>query len=29
MKLAVTLATGAVTGMDWSMLLQQLESFIK
>jgi hypothetical protein len=29
MKLAVTLATGAVTGMDWSMLLQQLESFVK
>jgi hypothetical protein len=29
MKLAVTLATGAVTGTDWSMLLQQLESFIK
>jgi hypothetical protein len=29
MKLAVTLASGAVTGTDWSMLLQQLESFIK
>jgi hypothetical protein len=29
MKLAVTLATGVVTGTDWSMLLQQLESFIK
>jgi hypothetical protein len=29
MKLAVTFATGAVTGTDWSMLLHQLESFIK
>jgi hypothetical protein len=29
MKLTVSLATGAVTGMDWSMLLQQLENFIK
>lgn len=29
MKLAVTLAAGAVTGTDWNMLLQQLESFIK
>lgn len=29
MKLAVTLAAGAVTGTDWSMLLQQLENFIK
>lgn len=29
MKLAVTLAAGAVTGADWSMLLQQLENFIR
>lgn len=29
MRLAVTLAAGAVTGTDWSMLLQQLENFIK
>lgn len=29
MKLAVTLATGAVTGTDWNMLLQQVENFIK
>lgn len=29
MKLAVTLATGAVTGTDWNMLLQQIENFIK
>lgn len=29
MKLAVTLAAGAVTATDWSMLLQQIESFIK
>lgn len=28
MKLAVTLATGAVTGTDWNMLLQQVENFI-
>ena len=27
-ELAVTLATGAVTGADWSRLLQQLENFI-
>ena len=29
MKLAVTLAAGAVTGADWGMLLQQLENFIR
>ena len=29
MKLAVTLAAGAVTGADWGMLLQQLEKFIR
>lgn len=29
MKLAVTLAEGAVTGTDWNMLLQQVENFIK
>lgn len=29
MKLAVTLAAGAVTATDWGMLLQQLENFIK
>lgn len=29
MKLAVTLAAGAVTGTDWGTLLQQLENFIK
>lgn len=29
MKLAVTLAAGAVTGTDWNMLLQQVENFIK
>lgn len=29
MKLAVTLAAGAVTKTDWEMLLQQLENFIK
>ena len=29
MKLAVTLAAGAVTQMDWSLLLQQIENFIK
>lgn len=29
MKLAVTLAAGAVTKTDWSLLLQQLENFIK
>lgn len=29
MKLAVTLAAGVVTETDWSMLLQQLENFIK
>ncbi len=29
MKLAVNLATGAVTSTDWSMLIQQLESLIK
>lgn len=29
MKLAVTLAAGAVTGTDWNMLLRQVESFIK
>ena len=29
MKLAVTLASGAVTGTDWNMLLQQVEDFIK
>ena len=29
MKLAVTLAAGAVTGTDWNMLLQQIENFIK
>lgn len=28
-KLAVTLAAGAVTKTDWSLLLQQLENFIK
>lgn len=28
MKLAVSLATGAVTGADWNLLIQQLESFI-
>lgn len=29
MKLAVTLAAGAVTGADWSMLLERVESFIR
>lgn len=29
MKLAVSLATGAVTRTDWNMLLQQVENFIK
>jgi len=29
MKLAVTLAAGAVTGADWNILLQQVENFIK
>jgi hypothetical protein len=29
MKLAVTLATGVVTGTDWNMLLQQVENFVK
>ena len=29
MKLAVTLAAGAVTGTDWNILLQQLENYIK
>lgn len=29
MKLAVTLAAGAVTRADWGMLLQQLENFIR
>jgi hypothetical protein len=29
MKLAVSLAAGAVTGTDWSVLVQQLENFIK
>ena len=29
MKLAVTLAAGAVTGADWGILLQQLENFIR
>lgn len=29
MKLAVTLAAGAVTQTDWTLLLQQLENFIK
>mgnify|MGYP001625095585 FL=1 len=29
MKLAVTLAAGAVTEADWGMLLQQLENFIR
>lgn len=29
MKLAVSLAAGAVTGTDWSMLIQQIESFIE
>ena len=29
MKLAVTLAAGAVTGTDWNMLLEQVENFIK
>lgn len=29
MKLAVTLAAGAVTRTDWHMLLQQVENFIK
>lgn len=29
MKLAVTLAVGAVTGADWGMLLQQLENFVR
>lgn len=29
MKLAVTLAAGAVTGTDWNMLLQQIEDFVK
>lgn len=28
MKLAVSLAASAVTGSDWSMLIQQIESFI-
>lgn len=29
MKLAVSLAAGAVTGTDWNMLIQQIESFIE
>jgi len=29
MKLAVTIAAGAVTGTDWNMLLRQVENFIK
>ena len=29
MKLAVSLAASAVTGADWSMLIQQIESFIE
>lgn len=29
MKLAVSLAAGAVTGTDWNMLLQKIENFIK
>lgn len=29
MKLAVTLAAGAVMGADWNVLLQQIENFIK
>lgn len=29
MKLAVTLAAGAVTGTDWNMLMQQIEKLIK
>ena len=29
MRLAVSLAAGAVTGTDWNMLLQQVENFIK
>ena len=28
MKLAVTLATGAVTGADWNLLIQKIEQFI-
>ena len=29
MKLAVTLAAGAVTGADWGVLLRKLENFIR
>ena len=29
MKLAVSLAAGAVTNTDWSMLIQQVELFIE
>ena len=29
MKLAVSVATSAVTGADWNSLIQQIESFIE